>query len=162
MPQPSITIDMNEYRNTLKGIEGMDAKMVDRKLRSILRRNIKPMTAEMKHRAPTRDNDSILDNIGVTTARKWVGKSGAIRVGVISDKNKRMKNFSAQALASVLEYGSAERFRRAQSTFGIITALASTGRVEARPFLRPAYDNNIGGLVAGVERDIEREVNERG
>lgn len=140
-------------------VEGLDKAIdamkrmetaVSRKLvNSAIRKATKPILSEMKANAPNADNDSLINNIGIRAKRKgskWMG----YRVGVVSNKGKVMKNFTPQALAAVMEYGTAVRTKRGG---------ASTGAVRKRPFLRPAMDKHESSVRRNVEQEIVNAVN---
>lgn len=151
-----IGLDKAEFRKALKVFDEIGNRMDRKFITRSLRKNAKPMADEMRRNAPTADNDNIERNIGISTAKKKNrGKTG-VRVGVVKDKTQGMDNFSAPALASVLEYGTDERFRNLKKA-GITIGRASTGRVEAVPFIRPAYDRHEAGLIKGVLDDIDKE-----
>lgn len=109
-----------------------------------------------KHFVPAMKNNvhsaRLMQMISVTTARKHTRGPRSIRVGVVKNDANLFPKFSAQALASVLEYGTDERFRQT----GIFSA-ESTGAVSAHPALRPAYDSNVEPFMKDVERSIEKK-----
>lgn len=145
-------------RRTLRTMAKMSEAQSRKTYRKILRRAAKPMLDDMRLNAPTADNDNILNNISITTAKKWTGAGDAVRVGVVRNKTRNLPNFSAQALASAIEYGTIQRYRSLKRSMGIVTGGSSTGKVRPKPFIRPAYDRNINGLIHRVESDIEKEV----
>jgi len=95
--------------------------------------------------------------ISRTVAKKRVGPTPGVLVGVIKNDTDIFPKFSAQALASVLEHGTPERFRKTRS-IGLITGKVSTGKVNPMPFLRPAYDLNIRGVITKTEESITKKV----
>lgn len=135
----------------------MSESQTGRLYRKILRKNAKRIADDMKLTAPSADNDNIVNNIGITTAKKFTSGEG-VRVGVVKNKTRNLPNFSAQALASSIEYGTVERFRSNKSGTGLRSGGGSTGAVKARPFIRPAYDKNIKAVEAGIVADIERAI----
>ena len=158
MSKNAVTIGLNkaEFRKSLKVFDELGNRMDRKFITRTLRRNAKPMEAEMKRNAPTADNDTLVKNIGITTSKKKnLGRTG-VRVGVVKDKSENLNGFSAPALASVIEYGTEERYRKLKKA-GIITGRASTGSVEAKPFIRRAYDRHEEKLMEAVINDINKE-----
>lgn len=98
--------------------------------------------------------------IGITRAKKYVKSPRGIRMGVIKNDADLFPKFTAQATASVIEYGTDERFREL-SKFGITTGRQSTGEMPSAPFLRPAYDNNVGAFMADVEQTFLKKIEEK-
>lgn len=90
--------------------------------------------------------------ISVTQAKRYAGPRG-VRVGVINNNTEDFPDFSAQGLASVIEYGTQERFRET----GFFSA-ASTGKMPTAPFLRPAWDANVKAFMKDVEDAIIKKV----
>jgi hypothetical protein len=146
----SIHINPAELANARKALERAVKEQSGAVYNSILRKATRGMIEDMKRNAPTADNDNVERNIAMTTSKKYTHGSG-VRVGVVRNNTVNLPNFSAQALASVLEYGSIERVR---STGG------STGSVASRPWLRPAYDRHAGQVIKEVEAEVERIVQE--
>jgi 7-cyano-7-deazaguanine synthase in queuosine biosynthesis len=98
----------------------------------------------------------LMKMISVTQAKKWTGGGASVRVGVVKNDADLFPDFSAQALASVLEYGTEERFRKL-SKAGIITGRVSTGRVKETSKLREAYEKNKEPFMDDVERSIDKK-----
>jgi HK97 gp10 family phage protein len=138
---------MAEVRKTLDRVLKANSGAAYNK---ILRKASKPMLDEMVTNAPAADNDNVQRNVGITTSRKYTHGTG-VRIGVVKNKTMNLPNFSAQALASALEYGTVERVR---STGG------ATGAVRPRPWLRPAYEKNIGSMISQVEAEVDKLVQE--
>lgn len=94
--------------------------------------------------------------IGITTAKRRSGEYGAI-VGVISNDPKKFPTFSAPALASVIEFGTGDRFR-GRRALGFIVGAIPTGRIHPKPFLRPAWDGNVRQYMQTTEQDILKKI----
>lgn len=129
-----------------------------KKINSIERRNAKPMLTAMKQGSPS---PRIADMTAITTrqSKRPTAPPIGIRIGVINNDAGKFPDFTAPALASVLEHGTQERFRRAATSFGITIGVASTGSVSPSPWLRPAWDSNVKQFVAKTIKSFERQVN---
>ena len=119
------------------------AKSLDKsKLQQIKRRAAAPVVQRMKAAAPS---DRLASAVGMTTAKsKTGGGTMSMRIGVI--KNPGGGTMSAPALASIFEYGSADRV---QASTG-----RRTGSVTKRPWLRPAWDGTVNQLKATFEQGV--------
>jgi hypothetical protein len=73
-------------------------------------------------------------------------------IGIKGGNTLGTKTITAPALASILEFGSVERFKKDGS---------STGFVKPSPWLRPAIDTNaqsvMGGIKEGLLQIIEKQ-----
>jgi hypothetical protein len=148
-----ISVDEQEFHEALKSVEDMHDSIDPRWLKNTQRRYASDIVSAMKRNSKS---VSLQPMIGVTTAKKRAGKLG-IKVGVVKNDPQEFEDFSAQALASVIEYGTAERYRTLKSA-GLITGRVSTGAMPAAPFLRPAWDNNVADFMKGVEGAIIRKI----
>src|SRR5699024_3555909 len=99
-----------------------------RYLKNTQRRKAKPMLQDMKANS---HSTSLVPMHGITTAKRRAGDLG-IKIGVIKNDPTQFPNLSAQALASVIEYGTAERYRTLKAA-GFVTGRASTGAMPAFP-----------------------------
>lgn len=143
----------SDFAKNLREIVRTQKAITPTFMKSTLRRNSKVITDAMKANSKS---DRISKMIGVTTAEKWSGEYGA-KIGVIKNDVDLFPTFTAPALASVIEYGTKEeRFRKGR--FGIITSKGSTGRVPARPFLRPAWDSTVNTFMRKTEDSIDRKI----
>lgn len=145
----SFHVDKASIKRTLQTMANMSVAQSEKKSTQILRSSVKPIEADMKMNAPTADNDNVLRNIGITTARKRTKNSGGVRVGVVKDNVINLPNFSAPALAGSIEYGTVERRTKTGK---------ATGMIDPSPFLRPAYDRHIDSVINSIESKIEREI----
>lgn len=113
-----------------------------------------------KHFVPAMQRGShsvrLEDMISVTQAKKYTSKY-SVRVGVVKNDVDKFPDFSAQALASVIEYGTGERYRQLKAA-GLVTGRVSTGAMPAAPFLRPGWDNNVKAFMDDVESSLEDKV----
>lgn len=158
MARNALTFTMNEreFSNALKQLE-KDHDAIDRKfLNSTLRRNAKPIEQDMKQGSKS---DRIEKMIAITTRQTKRPRAPRIgvRVGVINNDPALFPTFTAPALASVIEYGTNERFRRLKAGF-FITGRQSTGEMPSAPFLRPAWDSNVNTLIQKSERTILKRI----
>lgn len=116
-------------------------------------RNMRPIAQAMKANSKS---SRIARMIGVTTAKSKTPDYGA-RVGVIKNDSALFPDFSAPALASVIEYGTDERFRGTGGS--VVTGAVPTGRVKPSPFLRPAWDHHARRMIKNIEEAIIQKVN---
>lgn len=137
-------------------LKRLERSLPRNEVNTIYRRNANPMLRAMKQGS---SSDNIAKMTAITT--KQSGRSRApkvgIRIGVINNDVNLFPDFSAPALASVLEHGTDERFRNIKS-LGIITSQQSTGKVMAKPWLRPAYDANEADFIAKTMKSIIKKV----
>jgi len=150
-----IEINEAEFQAAIKDFDRMIHSMQEKEVRKIQRAKAKVyFVEEMK-----RNSHSVrLENmISVTTAKKNHVPPYAVRIGVVKNDKALFPKFSAQALASVIEYGTAERYRQLKAA-GFVTGRQSTGSMPAAPFLRPAWDANVFAFMAAVEKAIQQRV----
>lgn len=156
MPKNVIDISVNEreFNEVLRSFSRMSDSIDSKFLKSSQRRALKPMVEDMKRNSHSL---SLVPMIGVTTSKKRAGELGA-KVGVVKAGNKaEFPTLTAQALAAVIEYGTAERYRTLKS-LGFISGRVSTGSMPAAPFLRPAWDKNVVIMMSKVEKSIYAKV----
>lgn len=151
-----INVDEKEFAEALRSFERMEEAIEPRWLKNTQRRKAKPMVEDMRR---STKSARLPGMIGVTTAKKRSGRLG-IKVGVVKNDSSLFPEFSAEAFASVLEYGTAERYRQLKAV-GLVTGRQSTGEMPAAPFLRPSWDRNVKAFMADTEQaildKIERE-----
>lgn len=146
--------EQREFAAGLAAIERMHDSIDEKWLKSTQRRALKPMVNAMKANSKS---GRIAKMIGITTAKTKTPPFGA-KVGVIKNDPALFPNFSAPALASVIEYGvDEERFRTLRAG-AIVTGRQSTGFMPAAPFLRPEWDKNVLPFMDKVQDSIERKV----
>ena len=149
-------IDLNEteFADALKSFERMSDSIDGRYLKNTQARIArKRMVPDMRRGSKSTRIEKM---ISVTTAKRRAGPLG-IKVGVVKNDPDLFPTFSAPALASVIEYGTAERYRQLQA-LGLITGRVSTGSMPAAPFLRPAWDKNVLSLMDDVERLVLKRI----
>lgn len=155
----AIEINEREFKEAIKSFDDMAKQVGDDKwVRTTQARHARKHFVPAMKRASK--SDDIADMISVTQAKKFRGGPRSVRVGVIKNDASKFPAFSAQALASVIEYGTNERFRELKFA-GIITGRQSTGEMPSAPFLRPAYDNNVGAFMADVEQAFLKKIEEK-
>lgn len=147
----TIQVDSRSLASSVQTIHRLQKAVSDDDWwRKTHRARLRPIATAMKANSKS---SRIADMIGVTTAKSKTLPKGA-KVGVIRNSPARFPKITAQALASLIEYGSkSERFRGK----GFIT-VASTGVMPAAPFLRPAWDTGKGSYIRGVEQDVTAKV----
>lgn len=150
-----ISVEEREFKKALETFEEMEASIDARYLKNVQRRYaMKEMVPDMKRSSHSVRLEKV---IGVTTSKKRAGDLG-IKVGIIdAGKADDFPDFNAYGLASVIEYGTAERYRQLKSV-GLITGRQSTGDMPAFPFLRPAWDRNVRKLMSDVETAILKRI----
>lgn len=148
-------INTAQHRKMLREIKRLTDKQAKKEYGKILSKAVAPILDDMRMNAPTADNDNILNNIAMTTAKKWTNEGAAMRIGVVKNNTVNLPKFSAQALAGSIEYGTVERVRNLSRTVGIVTGAQSTGKIPARPWLRPAWDRGEARMIAEIEGAIE-------
>ena len=150
MAKSVVLINEKEMRSAIKDFDRAVDAFGESWMKKTQARNAR------KHFVPTMKRNMhsarLMDMISVTTARKWTGSEMGVRVGVVRNDPEKFPDISAQGLAAILEYGTDERFRQT----GAFSA-QSTGRITARPAIRPAYDSNKDAFMNDVERSIERK-----
>lgn len=152
-----ISVNEKQFQDAIASFDKMIRSVDERWVRQTQRRKAKKhFIDEMKRES---HSARLEDMISVTTAKKNAVPPYAIRIGVVKNKPEKFPKFSAQALASVIEYGTAERYRMLKAA-GLITGRVSTGEMPAAPFLRPAWDANVMAFMADVEQAIQQRVTE--
>lgn len=146
--------EMAEFKREMKRME----KALDRKkINSIQRRNARPIEQDMANNAPS---TRIAKMVAITTRQTKRPRAPrvGVRIGVINNDPALFPDFTAPALASVLEYGTEERFRTLESG-GFITGRVSTGRMpDTHKWLRKAWDRNVKQFVNKTERSYIKAV----
>lgn len=150
----AVWIDQQEFNQALKSFADMRNALEPRYMKNVqarvARRTIIPA---MKARSKSARLDKM---ISVTTAKRRSGDLG-IKVGVVKNDTSLFPKFSAPALASVIEYGTAERYRTLKR-FGLVTGQQSTGEMPEAPFLRPGWDSTVSQFMREVEDALEKKV----
>ncbi len=152
----TIHIDQKEFNDAIKSLVSMKNSLTPRYLKNTQARVARQtMVPAMKMRSKS---TRLSQMIGVTTAKKRSGPLG-IKVGVIKNDPALFPTFSAPALASVIEYGTAERYRNLKA-LGLITGQQSTGVMPSAPFLRPGWDITVRQFMDQVEGLIENRISD--
>lgn len=141
----SISRDEKEFARGLRALQLTQKSLTPKFMKSTHRRNLKPMLLDMKGNSKSL---RLAQMIAVTTAKRKAGDYGA-KIGVVKNNVKLFPKFSAPALASVIEYGTNERFTNAG---------ASKGSVTMEPWLRPAWDRGVKGYMDRTEKSIIKKV----
>ncbi len=155
----AIKINQAEMRAFKRDMKKLEESLDRKKVNAIQRRNARPMLNDMKAGSKS---TRIAKMTAITTRqskRPRAPKVG-IRIGVINNDASLFTNFSAPALASVLEHGTQERFRILKKG-GFITGRQSTGSVTANPWLRRAWDRNAQAFISKTIKAYEKAVNGR-
>ena len=98
-------MDQREFRESLKEIQRMESSIDPEWMKSTLRRRARPIENSMRRNAEGYlKSTRIAKMIGITAAKSRTGDWGA-KVGVVKNDPVLFPDFSAPALASVLEYG---------------------------------------------------------
>lgn len=145
-------------KEALAELQRIEKSLDRKKINSIQRRNARPMLQDMKNDSPS---VRIAKMTAITTRQSKRPRAPriGIRIGVINNDASLFPDFSAPALASVLEHGTDERFRRAAKSFGFSIGTQSTGKVTPSPWIRPAYDRNEKQFISKTIKSYERQVN---
>lgn len=151
-----IQVDKRDLADFHKEIERMRDALDRKKVNSIKRRNAKPMLNDMKANSKS---VRIAEMTAITTRQHKRPRAPriGIRIGVINNDTSKFPKFTAPALASVIEHGTAERYRTLKA-FGFITGRQSTGAMPAAPWLRPAWDRHIESFLRKTEKDMMDKV----
>jgi HK97 gp10 family phage protein len=147
-----ITVDRAGLRREIERLRRVAKSVNPSAFAKVMRKAAKPIEQDMKHNAPTADNDNIVNNIGITTAQRRTRGGLGVRVGVIRNKTRNLPGFSAPALAAVQEYGTDERRKNSGARTGKVTPSSS----HSGPFLRPAFDRNESKTYAIIERETDK------
>ena len=148
-----IDVSTKGFEDALRSLEQMSESITPRYMKNTQRRKAQPIVQDMRRRSHSR---TLMPMIGTTTSKKRAGELG-IRIGVVKNDPNDFDDISAPALASIIEYGTKERFRQL-SAAGITTGRASTGSMPSYPFLRPAWDAGVMQFMADVEELITKRV----
>lgn len=153
MNELNIRVNEAEFRQGLDLLKKASKSLNKKWTLSLLRRKARPIVNDMKTSSPS---NRIAKMISITTSKKYT-KGAGIRLGVVHNNKAMFPKFSAQALASVLEYGTVERFRRLKK-LGIITGRISTGRVTSAPYLRPAWHGGRERMISETVKEIKKKI----
>lgn len=155
----SFDVEMSEreWKAALSEIQRKSKAVNSPWMKSTHRRNLRPIANAMRMNSKSA---RISKMVGITTAVRRTGDFGA-KVGVVKNDPSDFPTFSAPALASVIEYGTEERFRGRRSG-GFVTGAISTGEIQPAPFLRPAWDTNVRGFMDTTEKDILDKIETEG
>lgn len=157
----TIKVNLPELRRTLQQLAGMGASQSEVFLAKTIRAAVRPMVAQMKDDAPTRDNDNLANNVGIKNVRMRRRPAAALKVGVTRNRLKNLRGFSAPALAAAIEYGTPIRVRKSSRKGRLLRSVVSTGKITAHPegtFLRPAFDNHVAHVEAYIESEVIKAV----
>lgn len=157
--QDGVSFRMNEqeFQAELSRIQRERKAINEPWMKSTHRRNLTPIANAMKSNSKS---TRIAKMIGITTAKSKSPSYGA-KVGVIKNDATLFPKFSAPAKASVIEYGTDERFRGIRAG-SIVVGAISTGEMPSVPFLRPAWDNNVNGYMKRTEDAIVHKIEKEG
>lgn len=157
MPANAISIRAEGLDDVRKEFERMKKQLERKEINKIQRRHARPMLQDMKNDAPS---TRIASMTAITTRQTKQPRAPyiGIRIGVINNDASEFPDFSAPALASVLEHGTKERFRRAAKSFGISIGTQSTGSVKGAPWLSPAWDRNVESFVRKCIDSMEKQI----
>ena len=150
-------VDQKELERAMSTIRNKRDSVDGKWMKSTHRRNLKPVQSAMRQNSKSQ---RIRKMIGITTAKRRTGELGAL-VGVVKNDAALFPKFSAPATASVIEYGTDERFKGV-NTGVFVTGATSTGRMPADPFLRPAWDMNVNNYAKKTEQDIIKRIETAG
>jgi len=156
--KPFVEVDKKEFNDALQTLSDMEEAIDDSWIKRTLRRKLGPMESEMKRKVLSNfGSERLASVIGITTAKKRIKSSVGAKVGVVKNDASLFPEISSFGLASILEYGTVERFRRIEK-MGVITGRVSTGRVKPNPYLRPTYDKKLPDVIKEFEKSVERKV----
>lgn len=156
----SIRVNEKEFAEAIASFKDMADSIDERYLKNrqayYARKHFIP---DMRRNSPSKRLERM---ISVTTAKKWAPPNG-IRIGVVKNDPADFPDVSAQGLASMLEHGTEERFRKLV-TAGIVTGRVHLGKIKAAPhkgrtsFLRAPYDRNVEAFMKDVEDALTEKV----
>jgi HK97 gp10 family phage protein len=144
-----ITVDSGTLRRTKRELFNLSHKLEPKQLNRILKKAAQPIVRQIRANSKS---SRIAAMVGITASHKWTGGAG-IRIGVVKNSKTLFPDLSAQGLASIIEYGTKERYRRA----GLTKAVA-LGKVTPTPFIRPAYEGGKGAMINEIEKQITEAV----
>ncbi len=155
----SIKVDKNDFREFNREMNRLKREFTRDPVNKIMRRHARPIVNEMKQNSPSTRLQRT-NVIGTTT--KQTGNRRApgvgIRIGIVKNGSKDdFPDFTAPALASVLEYGTEERFRTLVAG-GVVTGRQSTGSISGAPWIRPAWDRNRAAFILKTIESMRRKV----
>lgn len=149
-----IELDEDDFQEALDDIQQMYDNIDEKWLKQTLRRKVKPIERSAKINSHSK---SLMKVIGTSMSKKNVGDNISARVGVVKNDPNLFPDINAYALASILEYGTVERFREVTNKYGAVVDTQSTGRVSgSNSWLRASYDKNIDKVIRDFESTIEK------
>ena len=148
----SIELNKGDIKKAIQELRKINRNLSEKAVRRILKKNSNPIVQAMISGSPSA---RIGRAIGKTTRKRSAPPFG-VKIGVVKNSTTEFPDFSAPALASVIEYGTDERFRRTS-----LASAVSTGKITAKPWLRPAYDANESTFVRKSVKDLE-DLGDRG
>ena len=156
----AVTVNVNdqEFKRLVDTIKKMERSIDITWMKKTHAQNLRPIRDAMISNSKS---FRISAMIGITTALKKTPPYGA-KVGVIKNSKTLFPKFSAPATAAVIEYGTSERFRVSKKMGGVAVGAASTGKMPAKPFLRPAWDIYSPDYIRKTEKDIIDKVQKDG
>lgn len=154
----AVTVHKGEFKAFFKEMERLEKSLDRKSINAIQTRNARPMLQQMKSDAPSSRFEKVTAITTRQTKRPRAPRTG-IRIGVINNNASLFPTFSAPALASVLEYGTTERFRSLKAG-GLVTGQVSTGRMtDNHRWIRKAWDSNVTNFIEKTIKSYERKVN---
>ena len=150
----AIEVDRMTMKEFRRETDRMAQAFGRKKINEIQRRNIRPMEDEMERESPSVDVGAMT---GVTTRQKKQPRAPriGIRIGVINNDPSLFPKFSAPALASVLEYGTQERFQKLKRG-GFIVGKSTGAMPDKHRWLRLAWDRNVKQFVVKTEQSYRK------
>lgn len=150
-----IELNQDDFDEAMDELQKIHDSLDERYLKNTLKRKSKPILQDMKQKSPSTRLKQVM---GISTAKKRTKGRTTVKIGVIKNNPSLFPDFSSWGLASVLEYGTDERYKKT-SSLGFITGRTSTGDMRAHGFLRGAFDRNIEKVLSDFSETIEKRVN---
>jgi HK97 gp10 family phage protein len=146
-------------KELMKNLEELPTKSMKKSvIRKAMKKALEP-TAELYKSAIPVSTGVLRDSVQVTSALKRSQKMDGVRVG----RDEAVMYVGATAnYAHLLEFGTAERQHKKPGVAPIgdeFRVVQSTGRVQARPYLRQAWEQTKAGImkIFAAEMKIELE-----
>ncbi len=143
---------------SLRGLEGLkkqlrvlDAELRPTLLRSAMRASFKSVQEAAKQKVPA-DTGELREAIGIAYAKGSSDTSGAVGLVVLSTSTR-----AKQARMAAAIFGEAQSKRLPPSRRWHFIELG-TARKAARPFLRPALDENAQRVINELGREVSKKV----
>jgi len=150
----NVRANQMELDAALKELRRME-RAIDRKsVNQAQRRNARPMLNDMKQNAPS-DKISRMTAITTRQTKRPRAPGVGVRIGVINNSTALFPDFSAPALASVLEYGTEERFQKLKRG-GFIVGKSTGAMPDKHRWLRLAWDRNVKQFVVKTEQSYRK------